>query len=28
VWITGFAKLMDTIYDRKKIPGVELAMQS
>jgi polar amino acid transport system permease protein len=28
VWITGFAKLMDIIYERKKIPGVELAMQS
>lgn len=28
VWITGFSKLMDVIYDKKKIPGVELAMQS
>jgi polar amino acid transport system permease protein len=28
VWITCFAKLMDIIYERKKIPGVELAMQS
>ena len=28
VWITGFAKVMDMIYERKKIPGVELAMQS
>jgi polar amino acid transport system permease protein len=28
VWITGFTKLMDMIYERKKIPGVELAMQS
>lgn len=28
VWITGFTKLMDMIYERKKIPGIELAMQS
>ncbi len=28
VWITGFSKMMDIIYERKKIPGVELAMQS
>jgi polar amino acid transport system permease protein len=28
VWITGVAKVMDMIYERKKIPGVELAMQS
>ncbi len=28
VWITGFSKIMDIIYERKKIPGVELAMQS
>jgi polar amino acid transport system permease protein len=28
VWITAFAKLMDVIYEKKKIPGVELAMQS
>jgi polar amino acid transport system permease protein len=28
VWITGFTKLMDMIYERNKIPGVELAMQS
>ena len=27
-WITGFSKMMDIIYERKKIPGVELAMQS
>ena len=26
-WITGFSKLMDIIYDKKKIPGVELMMQ-
>ena len=25
VWITGFSKMMDIIYERKKIPGVELA---
>jgi polar amino acid transport system permease protein len=28
VWITGFAKLMDIIYEKKKVPGVELLMQS
>jgi polar amino acid transport system permease protein len=28
VWITGFSKIMDIIYERKRIPGVELAMQS
>jgi ABC-type amino acid transport system permease subunit len=28
VWITAFAKVMDIIYEKKKIPGVELAMQS
>ena len=28
IWITGFSKIMDIIYERKKIPGVELAMQS
>jgi polar amino acid transport system permease protein len=28
VWITGFTKIMDVIYEKKKIPGVELAMQS
>jgi polar amino acid transport system permease protein len=28
VWITGVAKTMDIIYEKKKIPGVELAMQS
>jgi len=28
LWITGFTKLMDMIYERKRIPGVELAMQS
>jgi polar amino acid transport system permease protein len=27
VWITGFSKMMDIIYERKKIPGVELEMQ-
>jgi polar amino acid transport system permease protein len=26
VWITGFSKLMDIIYDKKKIPGVEFLM--
>jgi polar amino acid transport system permease protein len=28
IWITGFSKLMDIIYEKKKIPGVELMMQS
>lgn len=27
VWITGFSKIMDVIYEKKKIPGVELIMQ-
>jgi len=26
-WITGFTKLMDIIYEKKKIPGVELLLQ-
>jgi len=28
VWITGVSKIMDIVYERKKIPGVELDMQS
>jgi polar amino acid transport system permease protein len=28
IWITSFSKLMDIIYEKKKIPGVELMMQS
>ncbi len=28
VWITGVSKLMDVVYERKKIPGIELDMQS
>jgi polar amino acid transport system permease protein len=28
IWITSVSKIMDIIYERKKIPGVELAMQS
>lgn len=28
VWITGFSKMMDIIYEKKKIPGVEFAMLS
>lgn len=28
IWITSFSKMMDIIYDKKKIPGVELIMQS
>ena len=27
VWITGFSKIMDMIYEKKKIPGVEFLMQ-
>jgi polar amino acid transport system permease protein len=27
IWITSFAKLADIIYEKKKIPGVELIMQ-
>jgi His/Glu/Gln/Arg/opine family amino acid ABC transporter permease subunit len=27
VWITAFSKMMDIIYDKKKIPGIELLMQ-
>lgn len=27
IWITGFSKLMDIIYEKKKIPGVDLLMQ-
>jgi polar amino acid transport system permease protein len=27
IWITGFSKIMDVIYERKKIPGVELMME-
>jgi polar amino acid transport system permease protein len=26
VWITGFSKVMDIIYEKKRIPGVELLM--
>jgi polar amino acid transport system permease protein len=26
VWITSFSKLMDVVYEKKKIPGVELLM--
>jgi polar amino acid transport system permease protein len=26
-WITGFSKMMDIIYEKKKIPGVDLMMQ-
>jgi polar amino acid transport system permease protein len=28
VWITGVGKIMDIIYEKKKIPGVELVMQN
>ena len=27
VWITGFSKIMDVIYEKKRIPGVEFIMQ-
>jgi polar amino acid transport system permease protein len=27
IWITSFSKLMDVIYEKKKIPGLELMMQ-
>ena len=27
VWITGFSKVMDIIYEKKRIPGVEFLMQ-
>jgi polar amino acid transport system permease protein len=27
IWITSFSKIMDTVYDKKRIPGVELNMQ-
>jgi polar amino acid transport system permease protein len=27
VWITGFSKLMDVVYEKKRVPGVELLMQ-
>jgi polar amino acid transport system permease protein len=26
-WITGVSKLMDIVYEKKKIPGIELSMQ-
>jgi polar amino acid transport system permease protein len=28
IWITGFSKIMDIIYEKKKIPGIELDLQS
>jgi polar amino acid transport system permease protein len=27
VWITAFSKMMDIVYEKKKIPGIELLMQ-
>jgi polar amino acid transport system permease protein len=27
IWITGVSKIMDVIYEKKKIPGVEFVMQ-
>jgi polar amino acid transport system permease protein len=28
IWITAFAKIMDVVYEKKKIPGIELDMLS
>ena len=28
IWITGVSKIMDIVYEKKKIPGIELDMQS
>ncbi len=28
IWITGFSKLMDVIYEKRKVPGIEFEMQS
>jgi polar amino acid transport system permease protein len=28
VWITGFSKIMDLVYEKYKIPGIQLDMQS
>jgi polar amino acid transport system permease protein len=28
IWISGFSKLMDVIYEKKKVPGVELLTQA
>jgi polar amino acid transport system permease protein len=28
IWITGFSKLMDIIYEKRKVPGIEFQMQS
>jgi ABC-type amino acid transport system permease subunit len=28
LWITAFSKMMDIVYERKKIPGIELDMLS
>src|SRR3972149_6775143 len=27
IWITGFSKMIDVIYEKKKVPGVEFIMQ-
>jgi polar amino acid transport system permease protein len=27
IWITGITKLLDIVYEKKKIPGIELLMQ-
>jgi polar amino acid transport system permease protein len=27
VWITGFSKVMDIVYEKKRIPGIEFVMQ-
>ncbi len=28
IWITGVSKIMDIIYEKRKVPGIELMMQS
>jgi polar amino acid transport system permease protein len=28
IWITGFSKLMDIIYEKRRVPGIEFEMQS
>jgi polar amino acid transport system permease protein len=26
IWITAFTKIADTVYEKKKIPGIEISM--
>jgi ABC-type amino acid transport system permease subunit len=28
IWITAVSKLMDVVYEKKKVPGIELDLQS